>query len=323
MFCRRGSTRTVAPWLTVAQRGVALLPALSLLVAVSSVPKRIVLATRQSPLALRQTEMVAAHLEARLPCATELLKLVTTGDRQTEWSLEQQGGKGLFTSELEGALLRGEADLAVHSTKDLPGDMPAGLAIAGYLPRADARDVLVLRSGVATPKTLATGSPRRRLQIARLFPAVSFTEIRGNVDTRLKKIGEQHLADGTILAAAGMNRLGIGNWPGVEFHALGFADMVPAVGQGAIAVQCRAAEVSRFAGVFDAATARAVEFERAFQTALGVGCHTAFGAHATADTLHFYHETIGRRSFSLTERDFTAVHDTAARILRELGLARS
>ncbi|HWL16318.1 MAG TPA: hydroxymethylbilane synthase, partial [Opitutus sp.] len=125
---------------------------------------KLVLATRKSPLALRQTEMVAAHLESALGVKTELLKIVTTGDRQTDWSLEQKGGKGLFTSELEAALLRGEADVAVHSTKDLPGDMPEGLAIAGYLPRADTRDVLVLRAGVAKPKLLATGSPRRRLQ---------------------------------------------------------------------------------------------------------------------------------------------------------------
>ena len=99
--------------------------------------KRLILATRKSPLALCQTEMVAAHLRTALGVETELLKIVTTGDKQSEWSLEQKGGKGLFTSELEGAVLRGEADLAVHSTKDLPGDMPEGLAIGGYLPRAD------------------------------------------------------------------------------------------------------------------------------------------------------------------------------------------
>lgn len=281
---------------------------------------KLVLATRKSPLALRQTEMVAAHLRAVLGIETELLKLVTTGDKQVEWSLEQKGGKGLFTSELEGALQRGEADVAVHSTKDLPGDMPAGLAVAGYMPREDTRDVLVLRAGVAKPKLIATGSPRRRMQIAKLYPGVAFTEIRGNVDTRLKKIGEQHLADGTILAAAGLNRLGIGNWPGVEFHALGFNDMVPAVGQGAIAVQCRAADAAKFARVFDAATARAVELERAFQTALGVGCHTAFGAHVTADTLHFFHEQVGRRQFTLSAADFANPAATAQRVLQELGL---
>lgn len=282
--------------------------------------KKIVLATRKSPLALTQTEMVAAHLRETLGVETELLKLVTTGDKQTDWSLEQKGGKGLFTSELEAALLRGEADVAVHSTKDLPGDMPPGLAIGGYMPRADVRDVLVLRAGVGSPKTIATGSPRRRKQLAKLYPHVEFTEIRGNVDTRLRKIGEQHVADGTVLASAGLNRLGIGNWPGVEFHALGFNDMVPAVGQGAIAVQCRAADAAKFASVFDAATARAVGLERAFQTALGVGCHTAFGAHVTATTLYFYHEAVGLRSFAVTAEDFAAPAASAARVLKELGL---
>ena len=106
---------------------------------------KLVLATRQSPLALAQTEMVAAHLRNQLGVETELLRIVTTGDRQTAWSLEERGGKGLFTSELEAAVKSGAADVAVHSTKDLPGDMPEGLAIGGYMPRADARDVLVLR----------------------------------------------------------------------------------------------------------------------------------------------------------------------------------
>lgn len=281
---------------------------------------KLVLATRKSPLALAQTEMVAAHLRAALGVETELLKIVTTGDRQTEWSLEQRGGKGLFTSELEAALSRGEADVAVHSTKDLPGDMPPGLAIGGYLPRADARDVLVLRAGIETPNTIATGSPRRRLQIKALFPAVTFTEIRGNVDTRLRKIGQQHVADGTILAAAGLKRLGIDAWPDVEFAPLDQSQMVPAVGQGAIAVQCRETDAAKYAAVFDAATLRAVTVERAFQNALGGGCHTAFAAHLQGDTLHLFHETIGQRSFALGPDNVTAPGETAQRILRDVGL---
>src|SRR5688572_20038220 len=146
---------------------------------------KLVLATRKSPLALTQTEMVAAHLRNQLGVESELLQIVTTGDQQAEWSLEQRGGKGLFTSELEAAVQRGEADVAVHSTKDLPGEMSDGLAIGGYLPRADPRDVLILRTGIEMPVTLATGSPRRRLQVKRMFPDVVFSEIRGNVDTRL------------------------------------------------------------------------------------------------------------------------------------------
>lgn len=280
---------------------------------------RLVLATRKSPLALAQTGMVAARLEEQLGVQTELLKIVTTGDRQTEWSLEKKGGKGLFTSELEQALLRGEADVAVHSTKDLPGEMPAGLAIAGYLPRADPRDVLVLRNGVETPAIIATGSPRRRLQVRMLFPEAQFTEIRGNVDTRLRKIGSDHVADATILAAAGLSRLGIGDWPGVTFHPLGFENMVPAVGQAAVAVQCRAGEENRFASAFDAKTARYVTLERAFQSALGGGCQTAFATHATADTLWFFHEEIGLRSLPLTPTDFERPDEFARTTLTYFG----
>lgn len=283
-------------------------------------PKKIILATRKSPLALAQTEMVAAHLREKLGVETELLKMVTTGDKQTDWSLEKKGGKGLFTSELEHALERGEADVAIHSTKDLPGEMAAGLAIAGYLPREDPRDVLVLHAGVAKPKTIATSSPRRRLQISMLYPEAQFTEIRGNVDTRLRKIGTDHVADATILASAGLNRLHIGNWPGVEFHALNFDAMVPAVGQAAIAIQCRAGEVERFVGVFDPRTFRAVTLERAFQAALGGGCHTAFAMHAANDTLYLFHEKVGIRSVSLSEEDFVQPAQTASRILRGLGL---
>ena len=280
----------------------------------------LILATRKSPLALAQSEMVAAHLRSTLGVGVELQKFVTTGDRQTEWSLEQKGGKGLFTSELEQALLKGEADLAVHSTKDLPGEMPAGLMIAGYMPRADTRDVLVLRAGVEQPAKLATGSPRRRLQLARLYPAVEFCEIRGNVDTRLRKVAEQQVADGTVLAAAGLARLGIAGWPGLEFNPLAHDRMVPAVGQGAIAVQTRLADSARFAAVLHADTARSVAVERAFQAALGGGCHTAFAAHATADTLYLFHENTGLQRLPLAADDFAAPAETAARVLKTLGL---
>lgn len=280
-----------------------------------------VIATRKSPLALAQTVMVAERLRAAFDVEAELLKVVTTGDQQAGWSLEQRGGKGLFTKELEEALLRGEADLAVHSSKDLPGDMPEGLEIAGYLPRADARDVLVLRAGVESPRTIATGSPRRRLQIGMLFPDAEFTEIRGNVDTRLRKIGQDGVADATLLAAAGLVRLGIGSWPGVSFHPLGFEHMVPAVGQAAIAVQCRAGEAARWASLFDAPTAEAVQVERAFQHALGGGCHTAFGVHVAGDTLWFFHPEVGLRSLPLSDEERRQPSATADRLLRHFGFS--
>ena len=281
----------------------------------------LILATRKSPLALAQSEQVATHLRTALGGEVTLSKIVTTGDKQAEWSLEQKGGKGLFTSELEQALLRGEADIAVHSTKDLPGDMPAGLAIAGYLPRADTRDVLVIREEISVPRKIATGSPRRRQQIALLYPGVEFCEIRGNVDTRLKKIAEQPVADATILAAAGLHRLGITVWPGLRFVPLAHDQMVPAVGQGAIAIQCRAGDAEKYATHFDATTARGVALERAFQAALGGGCHTAFGAHATSDLLYFYHEKTGQLTHPLSEVDFSAPADTATRLLKLFGLS--
>lgn len=283
--------------------------------------KKLTLATRKSPLALAQTEQVAAHLHAAFGCDIELLKIVTTGDQRVEWSLEKQGGKGLFTKELEEALLRGDADVAVHSCKDLPGEMPEGLAVAGYLPRQDPRDVLVLRDGIETPALIATSSPRRRLQLQMLFPDAKFTEIRGNVDTRLRKIGQDHVADATMLAAAGLRRLGIDGWPGVSFHALGPQNMVPAVGQAAIALQTRIADAAGIATVLDARTARAVTLERAFQRALGGGCQTAFAAHVTSDTLWFYHHEIGLRSLPLSDAEIDAPESTAHALLKHFGFS--
>ncbi|MDP1580859.1 MAG: hydroxymethylbilane synthase [Candidatus Didemnitutus sp.] len=279
---------------------------------------KLILATRKSPLALAQTEMVAARFQAVLGAECELLKIVTTGDRQTDWSLIKQGGKGLFTAELEQALLRGDAHAAVHSCKDLPGENPAGLTVAGFLPREMTNDVLVLREGVTVPATIGTSSPRRQLQIAKLFPQATFTEIRGNVDTRLKKIAAGN-ADATILAAAGMRRLGIHSWPGVVLRPLTFAESVPAVGQGAIAIQCAEALAATLAPAFDAATARSVTLERAFQAAIGGGCQVAFAAHAVGNQLYFFHERTGTHTYELSDADFAAPQATARRMLNDLG----
>ncbi len=280
---------------------------------------KFILATRKSPLALAQTEMVAARLCEAIPDAEcELLRMVTTGDRQAEWSLAKQGGKGLFTAELEQALLRGEADAAVHSCKDLPGADTEGLVIAGFMPREDARDVLVVRDGVTAPVTIATSSPRRQMQIARLFPEAQFIEIRGNVDTRLKKIANGQ-ADATVLAAAGLTRLGIPDWPGVNFRPLNFDESVPAVGQGAIAVQCPLGRAVSFSVALDVPTARAVLLERTFQALLGGGCQIAFGAHATSDRLYFFHEKTGIKVFPLGKTDFSQPLTYATRLLKELG----
>ncbi|HTZ19483.1 MAG TPA: hydroxymethylbilane synthase [Opitutaceae bacterium] len=281
---------------------------------------KIILATRKSPLALAQAELVAARLREVFPgVECELRKIVTTGDRKLEWSLEKQGGKGLFTAELEQALLQGMADGAVHSSKDLPNELAGGLAIVGYLPREDPRDVLVVRQGVSAPATIATGSPRRRLQISLQFPGTTFTEIRGNVDTRLRKIAAG-AADATILAAAGLRRLGINGWAGLEFRPLTLAQMAPAVGQGAIAVETRTADATKFAAAFDAATARQLGLERALQGRFGGGCQLAFAAHATADTLYLFHEQTGQRQLPLTPADFDLPAAAVERIWKTLGL---
>ena len=259
------------------------------------------LATRKSPLALRQSEMVAATVREKLGLEVELLPLVTTGDRQTKWSLEQSGGKGLFTKELEDALLDGRADLAVHSAKDMPTEMPAGLKLVAFLPREDPADVLVTKQGVNQPKIIATGSPRRRAQGAQIFPDAQWMELRGNVETRLKKIAEGREAEATLLAAAGLNRLQISQFPGLEFRALSFDEMVPAPGQGAIAVQARSEDRSLFQKISDQATEHAVRIERSILTAFGGGCQVALGAHYSKvdDQLSFFHEKCGIKKLSL------------------------
>jgi len=263
----------------------------------------IILATRRSPLALCQANLAKAHIEDVFAGATaELKEFVTTGDKKTKWSLEDKGGKGLFTKELEDALLAGEADLAVHSAKDLPTDMPEGLVIAAYLPREVARDVMVIKEGVEKPCMIATSSPRRRLQLKTLFPCAVWSEIRGNVDTRLKKIASGK-ADATVLAAAGLKRLGIDSFEGVVFRPMSIEEIVPAVGQGAIALQCRAEDAEKFAALSCPETKRAVELERKFLHAMGGGCHTATAGHVAAGQLHVFHEDTGRQSFDLPKND--------------------
>lgn len=279
----------------------------------------LILVTRGSPLALQQTRDAAARLEAALGVATEVRILTTTGDRQAAWSLEKQGGKGLFTAELEQALLRGEADVAVHSSKDLPTEMPAGLAIAGCLPRQDARDVLVRRADVATPRRIATGSPRRRAQGRLTFPAAEWTELRGNVDTRLRKLAQGE-AEASYLAASGLDRLGIAAWDGLSFERVELARMVPAAGQGAVALQTRAADADRLAPAGCDRTTFSVMVERLFLAKLGEGCHTAFACHHAAGRLHLFREDCGRHEFEFPATDRPAAAALADRILRDLRL---
>ncbi|MEC9122542.1 MAG: hydroxymethylbilane synthase, partial [Verrucomicrobiota bacterium] len=251
--------------------------------------EKVVLATRKSPLALRQAELASSALQRAIGAEVEILPLSTTGDQRLEWSLEQEGGKGLFTKELEVALLDGRADLAVHSAKDMPTDLPQGLALAGYLPREDPRDVLVIRDEVEVPRVIATGSPRRRAQILQgSWSDAEVREIRGNVGTRLRKIAEGREADATILAAAGLRRLGIDGFAGLRFEYLALEAMVPAPGQAAIALQSREDEIDRFTRACDPVTAEEVNFERSVLATMGGGCQVAVGIHRKGDRVYMF-----------------------------------
>lgn len=282
-------------------------------------PQKITLGTRRSPLALAQTEQVKERLQNVFPdVEIAVREFVTQGDKKLEWSLEKSGGKGLFTSELEESLLAGEIDLAVHSGKDLPTAMRDGLCVAGCLPRARANDVLVVRENVGVPATIASGSPRRRAQAKKIFPQATFCELRGNVRTRLQKIADG-LADATFLAAAGLDRLGISDFPGLVFREMPLPQIVPAAAQAAIAIQCRAAEAEVFAPVCNAETTHAFNVERTFLESLGEGCHTAFAVHYAAGTLLIFREDIGFIAEQhVFPKDLPGIREKVACILSEI-----
>jgi len=246
---------------------------------VSSRP--LLIGTRGSPLALWQ----ARHVWARLLEANGLgegdvgLSTITTsGDRIKDKPLREFGGKGLFSKEIDEALLRSDVDLAVHSMKDLETDLPKGLCIAAILPRADVRDAFVSSKApsldtLAPGSTVGTSSLRRQAQVRRARPDLRVVELRGNVETRLNKLAEGQ-ADATLLALAGLERLGLAS------HAtsiLSTEEMLPAVAQGAIGVTCRsddAATRALLTPLNDAVSAAAVACERAFLARLDGSCKT-------------------------------------------------
>jgi len=278
------------------------------------------IATRGSPLALRQSEMVIEYLSKRLPDADfETIKIKTTGDKQKQWNLEARGGKGLFTKELELALILGEADIAVHSAKDLPTEEPEALALAGFLPRANPSDVLITRKNSGKFSFIGTSSPRRRAQLKLLYPEAVWSEIRGNVDTRLKKVASGKV-DATVLAAAGLERLGITEWEGLNFLLLTPEEVVPAVGQAAIALQTRNDDVEKYAPLLCAKTAEAVSIEREFLRSMGGGCHTAMGGYFDGEKLRIFHEKTGKKQFTLSKDERENPQAAIQRVLSELDL---
>ncbi len=280
----------------------------------------IIIGTRGSPLALAQAETAKSALEKIAPNTPVELKIfVTQGDKKLAWSLEKTGGKGLFTSELEEALVDGTIDVAVHSGKDLPTTLTEGTGLAGCLPRADVRDVLIFRDNLPEdiPAKIATGSPRRRAQARYLFPHADFCELRGNVKTRLQKIADG-TADATFLAAAGLDRLGISEFPGLKFRRLSLDEMIPAASQAAIALQTRAREVDFFSSACDKKTTLAANIERAFLSALGEGCHTAFGVHFTGDKILIFREDIGRKEIDFRVPATEEIPAAVARVIRTI-----
>jgi hydroxymethylbilane synthase len=245
------------------------------------------IASRGSQLALWQARWVSARLtELGHECCIEIIK--TTGDKITDVPLAQVGGKGLFTKEIEEALLDGRADLAVHSLKDLPTELPAGLALAAVPEREDPHDAVVGRKLGDLPPgaTVGTSSLRRAAQLRRLRPDLTIESIRGNLDTRLRKLDEGRY-DAIVLAAAGLNRLG---WTARIAEILPTEIMCPAVGQGALAVETRTAGPGWDAcAVLDHfATHSAVAAERAFLRALGGGCQVPIGAYATVSSAQLH-----------------------------------
>jgi hydroxymethylbilane synthase len=247
--------------------------------------ERLIIASRESRLAMWQAEHVRARLQRLYPrLHVEILGMTTTGDQILDVALAKVGGKGLFVKELEAAMAEGRADLAVHSAKDVPMQLPPGFRLAAFLEREDARDAFV-SNRYDTPAALpdgavvGTSSLRRESQLRGRYPALQVRALRGNLDTRLAKLDRGDF-DALILAAAGLKRLGaaprIRSFVDVE-------ESVPAAGQGALALECREERTDVAAllePLNDAASAACVRSERALSRALAGSCQVPIGAHA-------------------------------------------
>jgi len=264
------------------------------------VSRELRIGTRGSQLALWQANTVKRRIEEAGGPACRIVVIKTSGDRLQEAPLSEVGGKRLFVKEIEDALLRNEVDLAVHSSKDMPAVLPEGLTIAAVLPREDPLDAVVLPVGsirlrppsiasiddlvaaLGRSPSIGTGSVRRIAQLTRLFPGARFTPIRGNLDTRLRKLDEG-VHDALVLAAAGLRRLGFASRISLTLPA---AACVPAPGQGIVAIEVRDGDDDTRRAVVhidDRAAGAALKAERAVVKALGGGCQTPIGALATPE----------------------------------------
>lgn len=236
------------------------------------------LATRGSPLARRQADVVTARLAAAVPgLAVEPVVVRTDGDRRVDVPLDRIGGQGVFVRAIQEAVAEGRADVAVHSAKDLPSETPDGLCLAAVPERGDPRDALVggLMDRLPTGARVATGSARRRAQLANLRPDLTFVELRGNMATRVGRAGSA--ADAVVVAAAAMDRLG---WADRIAERLPPTALLPQIGQGALAVECRADDeptAALLAAVDDPLAHRAVAAERALLAGLAGSCAVPVG----------------------------------------------
>ncbi|MCD7833514.1 MAG: hydroxymethylbilane synthase [Lachnospiraceae bacterium] len=243
--------------------------------------RKIVIGSRESQLAVIQSEMVRQYIQQTHPeLSVEILTMKTTGDKVLNQPLEKIGGKGLFVKELDAALLDGRSDLSVHSLKDVPMELPEALPLIAYSAREDVRDALILPEGADEldfSKPVGCSSRRRMLQFAQLYPQATFAPIRGNVQTRLKKLDSGEYC-ATILAAAGLKRLGLLQRVSRYFTT---EEMIPAAGQGILAVQGREGEDYSFLeGYSDREAAVCARAERAYVRALGGNCSTPLAAYA-------------------------------------------
>jgi hydroxymethylbilane synthase len=251
--------------------------------------RTIVVGTRQSALALQQTGHVVADLqqlclEHQLPYQFECKKIVTRGDQILDVSLSKVGGKGLFVKEIEQAMLDNEIDIAVHSMKDMPAELPEGLIIGAVPVRQDARDALISRNGVGLAQlpigaTVGTSSLRRASQLLAVRPDLHIVPLRGNIDTRLRKLETEEL-DAIVLAAAGLARMG---WLEQVSEYLSIEECLPAVAQGALGIQCRVSDtdVTALLDLYNhQSTAQLVAAERTLLAELNGGCQVPLAAYA-------------------------------------------
>jgi len=240
------------------------------------------LGTRGSRLALTQAELAADRLRAASPDAdVAIVPMTTAGDRDRSRPFGEIGERGVFVKEIEEALIAGRLDVAIHSAKDMTSSAVDGLAVGAFLPREDPRDALCGAGTLRPGMRIGTASVRRRSQLMALEPELSVEPLRGNVDTRLRKMGERGL-DAIVLAAAGLDRLGLQGEIGLR---LPVEDLLPEAGQGAVALQVRVGEEELVAALDDAETRRRVEAERACVARIGAGCLAPVAAHHDGRTL--------------------------------------